>query len=93
MILSGKRGPSADLIAGLYIHYREYMDWLITGTEPVNDPLSIPFLDQPRADKIIGNLSTLESADKEAYARVEGYIDSAVCCVQAKKNATKKTGT
>ncbi|WP_027360143.1 helix-turn-helix domain-containing protein [Desulforegula conservatrix] len=33
MILSGKRGPSADLISGVYIHYREFFDWLISGVD------------------------------------------------------------
>lgn len=31
MIVTGKRGPSAELIAGIYIHYREYLTWLLTG--------------------------------------------------------------
>jgi len=33
MILSGKRGPSADLIAEIYINYSEHLDWLLTGKE------------------------------------------------------------
>jgi hypothetical protein len=33
MILTGKRGPSAELIAGLHIHYREYLAWLLTGED------------------------------------------------------------
>ncbi len=31
MVLKGKRGASAELIAGLYIHYGNYLDWLLTG--------------------------------------------------------------
>lgn len=30
-VLKNIRGSSAELIAGLYIHYREYLDWLLTG--------------------------------------------------------------
>ena len=30
-VLKGKRGASAELIAGLYIYYSEYMYWLLTG--------------------------------------------------------------
>jgi hypothetical protein len=31
MVLNGKSGPSADMIAGLYLHYSEYLEWLLTG--------------------------------------------------------------
>lgn len=31
MVIKGKRGPSAELIAGIFIHYREYLEWLLTG--------------------------------------------------------------
>lgn len=37
MILNGQRGPSAELIAGLFIHYGDYLDWLLTGK---NDPFT-----------------------------------------------------
>lgn len=30
-ILKKKRGLSAELIIGLYLHYREYLDWLLAG--------------------------------------------------------------
>ena len=30
-ILKKKRGLSAELIIGLYVHYREYFNWLLTG--------------------------------------------------------------
>lgn len=32
-ILNKNRGLSAELIIGLYIHYREYFHWLLTGEE------------------------------------------------------------
>ncbi len=37
MIISGKRGPSADLIAGIYLNYSEHMTWLLTGKEATSD--------------------------------------------------------
>ncbi len=80
MILAGSRGPSADLIAGLYIHYSEYMDWIITGSkikkENEDIPISTPFKDQPRADRIINNLARLEHSDPTRYAKTEGYIEA-----------------
>lgn len=33
MVLTGKRGPSAELIAGLHLHYRDFLAWLLTGQE------------------------------------------------------------
>ncbi|MFA5261643.1 MAG: XRE family transcriptional regulator [Candidatus Omnitrophota bacterium] len=33
MILSGKRGPSAELIAGIYLNYRKYLSWILTGDD------------------------------------------------------------
>lgn len=51
MILSGKRGPSADLIATIYIHYREHMTWLLTGKEETaSRSLSIT---KPEAQKVV----------------------------------------
>ena len=29
MVVTGKRGPSAELIAGIYIHYSEHLNWLL----------------------------------------------------------------
>lgn len=34
MVLNGKSGPSADMIAGIYIHYNGYLNWLLTGNQP-----------------------------------------------------------
>lgn len=33
MVLNGKRGPSADLIIGIYLNYGEHFDWLLKGDE------------------------------------------------------------
>ena len=35
MVLSGKRGPSAQMMAGLYLNYGEYFHWLLTGEQPM----------------------------------------------------------
>ena len=32
-ILSGKSGPSAELIIGIYLNYGDYLGWLLTGKE------------------------------------------------------------
>lgn len=34
-VLKNKRGPSAELVAGLYMHYREYLSWILTGEGPM----------------------------------------------------------
>lgn len=33
MVITGKSGPSAELIAGLCLHYNEFMGWLLNGAE------------------------------------------------------------
>ena len=33
MVLNENSGPSADMIAGLYLHCNEYLTWLMTGIE------------------------------------------------------------
>ncbi|WP_051309882.1 helix-turn-helix domain-containing protein [Desulfogranum japonicum] len=35
MVTTGKRGPSAEMMIGIYVNYREYFDWLI-GHKPKN---------------------------------------------------------
>ena len=44
MILGEKRGPSAELISGIYLHYGEYLHWLLTGIDrpPVNSARTLP---------------------------------------------------
>lgn len=36
MVLKGTRGASAELMAGLYIHYGNYLHWLLTGEGEIN---------------------------------------------------------
>ena len=43
MVITGKSGPSAELIAGLCIHYNEYMSWLLTGTEAEKEKKQVEF--------------------------------------------------
>jgi hypothetical protein len=57
MILTNKRGPSAELIIGLFIHYRYYLDWLLTGD---GDPYNI--VDQS-APSTLSNSSKTPAAD------------------------------
>jgi hypothetical protein len=33
MVLNEKSGPSADMISGIYLHYNECLEWLLTGSE------------------------------------------------------------
>lgn len=32
-VIKGRSGPSADMIASIYLHYSEYLDWLLTGEQ------------------------------------------------------------
>lgn len=50
MVLANKRGPSSEMIVGIFLNYREYMHWLITGEdeniESVNRSIDIDILRQ-----------------------------------------------
>ncbi len=81
-------------------------DWLLYGSgdyfvkkqNTEEAPLHL-FLDQPRADRIIQNLATLERTDPAKYNKVEGYIDAQIDNPPQKnagaetRDAIKKTGT
>ncbi|WP_051283880.1 helix-turn-helix transcriptional regulator [Desulforegula conservatrix] len=47
MIIKGKRGPSADLISGVYLHYRDHFHWLITGEyeHEIHTDHEVPYFD------------------------------------------------
>ncbi|MGD9950422.1 MAG: helix-turn-helix domain-containing protein [Desulfobulbus sp.] len=34
MVITKKRGPSAEMIAGLHVNYRDNLTWLLTGERP-----------------------------------------------------------
>jgi len=50
-----RRGPSAELIGDLFILYREYLDWLLTGEEPIERQISLEIKD-PKIDQIVNML-------------------------------------
>lgn len=88
MILSGKRGPSADLIAGLYLNYSEYLTWLLTGEEKKepttsenitkliieHQDLLKRFKNQKRAKEINERLIDIEDASDELYDKADTYL-------------------
>ncbi|MCK9362097.1 MAG: helix-turn-helix domain-containing protein [Syntrophales bacterium] len=41
MVLNEKSGPSADMIAGLYFHYAEYLDWLLSDENPTTVKIKV----------------------------------------------------
>ena len=43
MVVTKKRGPSAELIAGVFIHYSEHLSWLLTGEHQKKEVSSSPF--------------------------------------------------
>jgi len=80
-VLKNKRGPSAELVAGLYIHYREYLRWLLTGEGEMSldasastDPVS---LDIEVLTKVIRGVEDyLRAGDKEIKPDKKGRLIS-----------------
>ncbi|MBL7195902.1 MAG: helix-turn-helix transcriptional regulator [Desulfobacterales bacterium] len=88
-VLKGKRGASAELIAGLYIHYREYLSWLLTGeggitgkvkSKEVGVSEDIPLYnkvgdeDPEIAELLEGARKVLKSGNQIAYDALERNI-------------------
>ncbi len=100
-----QQNPSLSYIVNVAKATGKSVDYYLWGDDsPTPKAIRTPqhFLDQPRANRIIKNLSFLEATDKETYARVEGYIESSVSAVErtgqkntaaATSDATRKTGT
>ena len=86
MILSGKRGPSANLIVDLFFHYSEYAVWLFAGEENQTalqyggqdsvaaHNLSTHFQQQHLAWKINTDLLKLEKIDQKELLEIQYYI-------------------
>lgn len=89
MILNGKRGPSADLIAGIYLHYSDHMTWLLTGEENGDDCKNGPgnvssgppypdlvglFQQQELARNLNRDLLTLERLDQSELEEVCEFV-------------------
>jgi transcriptional regulator with XRE-family HTH domain len=59
MVLSGKRGPSAELIAALAVHFGDNVVWLITGQERGEGQGGAGRIDQER---LLSAIATIEKA-------------------------------
>ncbi len=83
---NGKKKPSKTLLAFLEYRYGDIstgqMKNTSFGSKEKEDSLDTLFLDRLRAERIINNLAVIEQSDKEAYAKVEGYIEANVSMVQ-----------
>ena len=87
MILSEKRGPSADLIANIYLHYSEHIYWLLTGKDefPAGRPdksgsnsahpdVAELFQQTQLASDIIRDLVNLERANPKELEEVKDFV-------------------
>ncbi len=87
---NGKKKPSKTLLAYLEYRYNDIFgkesigigsEKNLSATISTND-----FIDGPRADRIIKNLSKLEQIDERGYTRAEAYIDG--CLDAARLSST-----
>ena len=81
MVLKGKRGASAELIAGLYIHYGKYLEWLLTGEGEMipgdkKDSLynKVEDEDPEIVELLEGARKVLKSGNKVAFEALERNI-------------------
>ncbi|NPV05627.1 MAG: helix-turn-helix transcriptional regulator [Syntrophaceae bacterium] len=65
------RGPSAELMAGLFIHYREYLDWLLTGQGPMRRGREAPAAEEP-----VQPYTTTNEKHAEVFALVREILES-----------------
>ncbi|MCG8548931.1 MAG: helix-turn-helix domain-containing protein [Desulfobacterales bacterium] len=106
MILSGKRGPSADLIAEIHLNYSEHLTWLLTGNDETKDPLPSKqsvisehqdmiknFKNPERAKDINKKLLEIEELSEKIYDRVDIYIEAARDSARAEKGLKKTRKT
>jgi transcriptional regulator with XRE-family HTH domain len=68
MVLHGKSGPSADMIAGIFLEYGEHLNWLLTGQWPCAAP--------EVADERECICSTFSDEIKKACRDVKEILDS-----------------
>ncbi len=97
-----KQKPSLEYIVAVSVATSKSIEYYLWGEKtsiPKTKRELSPFLDQPRADRIIQNLAILERTDPARYNKVEGYIDAQMDNPPQKnaaaetRNVIKKTGT
>ena len=95
MILKGKRGASAELLAGLYNYYSEYFHWVLTGEGEItqketNDAyiykVGAPFDDDPIvADLLASARKVLKSGNPVAFDALERNIHHFAHAIEMEK--------
>ncbi len=73
MVITGKRGPSAEMIAGLFVNYSDYLGWLLTGKKKIelrsdNEKRKFKIFDQ--AEEWLSE-EVRKNPKKEAWFEVE----------------------
>jgi len=91
-VLKAIRGASAELIAGLFIHYREYLDWLLTGEgEMIRRDVEG---DDPEISKLLEEArKVLKSGNKVAHEALEAgirYITQTIDDLENMKETKKR---
>lgn len=92
MVLKGKRGASAELIAGLYIHYSNYLNWLLIGEgEMIKSDVKG---DDPEISELLKKArKVLKSDNKVAQEALESgihYFSQAIDDLESMKETKKR---
>ena len=75
MVLAGKRGPSADLIIGIFLNYSEYLFWLLTGEENQKNKISNNFKMPQKGQDAINSLLEIEGIDEQTFRRTVADLE------------------
>lgn len=101
-IINQGKGPSADIIAGIFLNYREHLNWLLTGQGPMKQAGIENFYEvtervenyqvtgtNDRIEKDIREI--LESGDEEIIERLKEKLKNLkIFLSQKKENAEMK---
>jgi len=75
MVLGGKRGPSADLIIGIFLNYSEYLFWLLTGEENQKNKISNNFKMPRKGQDAINALLEIEDINEQTFRRTVSDLE------------------
>ncbi len=78
MVLSKRRGPSSELIAGLFLNYSNYLPWLLTGEDVeilVDSKVHKPTFDDPKMNELCDSIySILISRNSFAINTLDNFV-------------------
>ena len=76
MVLNEKSGPSADMLAGLFLHHSEHLEWLLTGKEIAPGLLAEPRAEYGAGDQHCEFCGDMTDEIKDLCKKVKAIVES-----------------